>query len=203
MPAAYASDRLRLLSRWLVARVLAISFAAVVLTQAFQHWLGPVASSALAVLGSVLVYATFAEVIGTIARRRPEHVGRLALRYLKPLELGVLPVAEPLAILGRWVGRRIPDDGPADARLTETEVEAIARMANVSEEILRIVGNTRAWVKNYNVVLGLVRNPKTPVALSMNLLGRLTDKDLKQISTNRNVPEVLRVTARKKVVIDK
>jgi hypothetical protein len=39
--------------------------------------------------------------------------------------------------------------------------------------------------------------------MSMNFLQRLNDKDLKVLSTNRNIPEVLRVTARKKVVIDK
>jgi hypothetical protein len=88
-------------------------------------------------------------------------------------------------------------------KLTESEVEAIAKMANVSEEILRIVGNNRAWVKNYNVMLALVRNPKSPIALAMNLMSRLNEKDLRQLSTNRNVAEILRVTARKKVVLDK
>jgi hypothetical protein len=37
----------------------------------------------------------------------------------------------------------------------------------------------------------------------MNLLNRLNDKDLRALSTNRNVPEILRVTARKKVVVEK
>ena len=49
----------------------------------------------------------------------------------------------------------------------------------------------------------LTRNPKTPVAISMNLLSRLTDKDLRTLSTDRNVPDVLRVTARKKLVLGK
>ena len=88
-------------------------------------------------------------------------------------------------------------------KLTETEVESIARMASISEEILRIIAQTRAWVKNYAVVLALAKNPKTPVALSMNLLARLTEKDLRMLSTDRNVPDVLRVTARKKIVFDR
>jgi hypothetical protein len=88
-------------------------------------------------------------------------------------------------------------------KLTETEVESIAKMANVSDEILRMIGFSRAWTKNYAVVHALVRNPKTPVALSMNFLARLSDKDLRNLSTNRNVPDVLRVTARKRVVIEK
>jgi len=37
-------------------------------------------------------------------------------------------------------------------------------------------------MKNYGVASGLAKNPKTPVALSMNLLARLTGKDLKAIS---------------------
>ena len=76
-------------------------------------------------------------------------------------------------------------------------------MANVSDEILRMIGFSRAWTKSYAVVHALVKNPKTPVAMSMNFLQRLNERDLKVLSTNRNVPEVLRVTARKKVVIDK
>ena len=58
-------------------------------------------------------------------------------------------------------------------------------------------------MKNYVVVSALARNPKTPLALSMNLLNRLNEKDLRTLSTNRNVPEVLRTSARKKIVIEK
>jgi CBS domain containing-hemolysin-like protein len=122
----YASDRLRLLSRWLVGRVLAISLAAVVLADTFHEALGPGLSALLAVIVSVVVYATFAEVLSTTARRRPEQVGRLALRFLKVFELIVLPLGEPLALLGRFVGQRVPEVSTSgDARLTETEVEWI------------------------------------------------------------------------------
>jgi len=88
-------------------------------------------------------------------------------------------------------------------KITETEVESIAKMATVSDEILRMIGFSRNWTKNYAVVHALVKNPKTPVAMSMNFLPRLSEKDLRSLSTNRNVPDVLRVTARKKVVIEK
>ena len=83
-------------------------------------------------------------------------------------------------------------------RLSEAEVEAIAKMANVSDEVLRVIGNTRAWVKSYRVVAALTRNPKTPLALSMNLMSRLTQKDIKLLMADRNVPDVLRLAARRK-----
>jgi hypothetical protein len=88
-------------------------------------------------------------------------------------------------------------------KMTESEIESVAKMASVSDEILRIIANTRAWMKRYGVMAALAKNPKTPVAISMNLLGRLTDKDLKMISADRNVPEILRITARQKMVMQK
>jgi len=88
-------------------------------------------------------------------------------------------------------------------RLTDSEVESIAKMSSVSDEILRIISNNRNWMKSYVVVAALARNPKTPLAVSMNLLNRLTEKDLRTLSTNRNVPDVLRATARRKIVLYK
>ena len=87
-------------------------------------------------------------------------------------------------------------------KLTDSEVESIAKMSSVSDEILRIISTNRNWMKSYVVVAALARNPKTPLAVSMNLLNRLTEKDLRTLSTNRNVPEVLRTTARRRVVIE-
>lgn len=88
-------------------------------------------------------------------------------------------------------------------KMTETEIEGIAKMASISDEILRMIANNRAWTKRYGIIAALARNPKTPVAISMNLLARLTEKDLRSISADRNVPEILRITARQKIVLNK
>lgn len=85
-------------------------------------------------------------------------------------------------------------------KLTEQEVESIARMTNVSDDVLRTIAQNRAWTKNYAVVVGLTKNPKTPLAMSMNFLGRLNDRDVSMIAVDRNVPEPLRIAARKKIV---
>ncbi len=73
-------------------------------------------------------------------------------------------------------------------------------MANLSEEVLRIIALNRGWVKNYNIVAALTRNPKTPIALAMGFLQRLNERDLKMLSIDRNVSEPVRVAARKFVV---
>jgi hypothetical protein len=85
-------------------------------------------------------------------------------------------------------------------KVSESEIESYARMANVSEDVLRIIGHNRAWMKNYGVMLGLTKNPKTPLAMSMNLMARLSERDLGQLSVDRNVPEALRIAARKKLL---
>jgi hypothetical protein len=85
-------------------------------------------------------------------------------------------------------------------KLNEVEVEAFAKMANVAEEVLRTIAMNRTWTKNYGVVAGLARNPKTPPAISMHLLQRLNERDLKMLTIDRNVPEAVRLAARRLTV---
>jgi CBS domain containing-hemolysin-like protein len=119
----FAADPLRVLSRWLVGRVVALSLATGLLADAARGAGLERFALPIAVVGAVLTYGTFTEVLGTLARRRPERVGALALVFLHPLEWAVAPLADPLAILGRAVGRRVPKARIVDARITETEVE--------------------------------------------------------------------------------
>jgi len=119
----YTADPLRVLTRWLVGRILALSIATVLFDEAASsaglgRW-----ALVVAVVGAVLFYGTFSEITVTLARRRPERVGALALMYLRPIELLLVPLADPLAIVGRAVGRRVPRSRNVDARITETEVE--------------------------------------------------------------------------------
>ena len=72
-------------------------------------------------------------------------------------------------------------------------------MGNVSEEVLRIIGMSRAWTKNYGVIAALTRNPKTPLSVSINFVARLNDKDLKSISMDRNLQEPLKLAVRKRL----
>lgn len=84
-------------------------------------------------------------------------------------------------------------------KVNDAEVEAFAKMGNVSEDILRAIAMNRAWTKSYGVKLALVKNSKTPLAMTMNLLNLLNEKDVKMLTTDRNVPEALRLAAKKKL----
>jgi hypothetical protein len=123
-----------------------------------------------------------------------------ALPIMERLKLATKGTREQRAALIRDPNKLIAVAVLSSPKLNESEVEAFARMGNVSEEVLRIIGNNRSWTKNYGVVAALVRNAKTPPAISLNLLARLNERDLKMLSIDRNVPEGLRVAARKYVV---
>ncbi len=106
---------------------------------------------------------------------------------------------EMRAILIRDPNRMVASAVLSCPKVNDAEVEAFAKMGNVSEDILRTIGNSRAWTKNYAVTLSLVKNSKTPVAMSMNLMQRLIESDVKRLSTDRNIPEALRLAARKRL----
>jgi hypothetical protein len=82
-------------------------------------------------------------------------------------------------------------------RLTDQEVEAFASMANLTDEILRLIAGNRAFRKNYVVVRNLMNNPKTPLDVTLHMLPMLNPLDLKRLGMNKNIPETLRTTANK------
>jgi hypothetical protein len=82
-------------------------------------------------------------------------------------------------------------------RLTDQEVESFASMANLADEILRLIAGNRVFRKNYVVVRNLMNNAKTPLDVSLHMLPMLNPLDLKRLGMNKNVPETLRTSASK------
>jgi len=125
---------------------------------------------------------------------------RLSLMgVMEKVKVATRGTREERSILVRDLNRLVAAAVLSSPKLTDQEVEGFAKMANVTDEVLRVIGQNRQWTKRYGVVAGLVRNPKTPVAISMNLLQRINDKDIRLIALDRNVPEPVRIAARKRV----
>ena len=120
-----------------------------------------------------------------------------SLPIIERIKLATKGTREQRAQLIRDSNRMVSTAVLSSPKVNESEVEAFAKMANVSEDVLRIIGANRTWMKNYGVAHGLVRNPKTPPGISMQLLHRLSDRDVKAVATDRNVPETLRLAARR------
>jgi len=82
-------------------------------------------------------------------------------------------------------------------KLTETEIELISKSRSIPDEVLRKITKKREWMRNYNVIMGLVTNPKTPPGISVVLVNELKTRDLAILEKNKNVVEGVRATAKK------
>jgi len=121
----------------------------------------------------------------------------LRLRTNQKIMLAIKGGKEERTLLIREANRLIQVNVIRNPRITEGEIAFIAQMRTVNEEVIRIIATNREWLKKYGTVKALVLNPKTPVGLSLNLLKRLIDMDLKLLVKDRNVAEILRREAKR------
>jgi len=82
-------------------------------------------------------------------------------------------------------------------RITDTEIELIARSRSIHEEALRRISRNREWLKIYAVVHALVTNPKTPPGISVGMIGEIKTRDLIILERNKNVPDVIRAATKR------
>lgn len=80
-------------------------------------------------------------------------------------------------------------------KITEQEVEKIAAMRTVPEDVLRQIAINRTWARNYMIMHNLARNPRTPMGNVISILTRLQLRDLLAITKNRNVSDAVRKQA--------
>lgn len=99
---------------------------------------------------------------------------------------------EARSILIRDSNRVVATAVVQNPRVTDQEVENIAAMRTVADEVLRLISLNRNWARSYAIIHNLVRNPRTPLPTVISTLPRIRTKDLKNLSQNRNVSEAAR-----------
>jgi regulator of extracellular matrix RemA (YlzA/DUF370 family) len=128
-----------------------------------------------------------------ISPERISLIRRIMLMTVKDrIKLGMKGDRETRAILIRDSNKVVALAVINNPRITDHEVENIAAMRTVSEEVLRKIGQTRAWARSYPIILNLARNPRTPIATAVTILTRIHNRDLQGIAQNRNVSEAVR-----------
>jgi hypothetical protein len=127
----------------------------------------------------------------------PEHKMLSSLSVLDRMKLAMKGTREQRAVLVRDSNKLVSAAVLSSPKVNESEIEAFTKMGNCSEDVMRIIGRNRAWTKNYGIILGLCKHPKTPAALAMSFVQRLNEKDLKAIATDRNAKDGMRLLARK------
>ncbi len=108
------------------------------------------------------------------------------------VKLGMKGDREARNILIRDPNRLVSSAVVNNPRISEQEVEMIASMRSISEEILRQIASNRQWARSYNIMHSLARNPRTPISNALTIMSRLQLRDLVSLSKNRNVSDNVR-----------
>jgi len=131
--------------------------------------------------------------IGGAAPERVALIRRIMLMKVKDrMKLGMKGDREARSILIRDSNKVVAQAVINNPRITDQEVEAIASMRTISDEVLRLIAMNRAWARQYPIIHNLARNPRTPLPTAINILQRLYTKDLKTLGQNRNVSDAVR-----------
>jgi hypothetical protein len=130
------------------------------------------------------------------AAAAPERVAlirRIMLMKVKDrVKLGMKGDREARSILIRDSNKVVAQAVINNPRITDQEVESIASMRTVADDVLRQIALNRTWARQYPIIHNLARNPRTPLPTAVHILPRLQTRDLKNISQNRNVSEAVR-----------
>ena len=82
-------------------------------------------------------------------------------------------------------------------RIGDDEIIAITKNRSADEELLRIIGDSREWTKNYQVRLSLTTNPKTPLVLALRFVSGLGDRDIRTLAKSKNVSSTVSAAAKR------
>jgi hypothetical protein len=96
------------------------------------------------------------------------------------------------AILMKCRNRMVMNAVIESPKLTKDEVIVYVRNKSISGEVISKIASGREWTKNYQIVLGLVQNPKTPVKKALSFIKTLHLRDLQSLVKDRNISPVVR-----------
>ena len=136
-------------------------------------------------------------------RRTPEERSQTLLQRIQKLsvsekiQLALRAGKEVRALLLRDTNKEVSLTVIDNPKITETEIELIAKSRSLPDEALRKISKKREWMKNYNIIYALVTNPKTPAGISFPLVALLKTRDLSLLAKNKNVSEGIRSLAKK------
>jgi hypothetical protein len=130
---------------------------------------------------------------GELSPERVSLIKRIMFMNVRDrMKLGMKGDREARSILIRDSNRIVATAVINNPRITDQEIENIAAMRTVADEVLRLIAAKPAWARSYSIIHNLVRNPRTPIPTVVSILPRIRSKDLQSLTQNRNVSEAVR-----------
>jgi hypothetical protein len=113
------------------------------------------------------------------------------------IQLALKGGREIRGILARDTNKEVMLSVLENGKITDPEIETIARSRQTLEEALRRIARNKEWMRKYSIVLALVTNPKTPVGIAVSHVGDLKTKDVVILEKNKNLSDAVRSAAKR------
>ncbi len=119
------------------------------------------------------------------------------LKVGERIQLALKGGREIRAVLLRDANKEVVLTVLENPKITEQEIELIAKQKTSSDELIRAVAKKKEWLRTYSIVYALVTNPKTPIAIALKFIHNLKLRDLLMLERDKNIPGAIREMAKK------
>jgi len=120
----------------------------------------------------------------------------LQMSVSEKIKLATLGNREARTLLLRDSNRLVSLAAAQSPRITDGEILGLANSKTSSADVLRYIYERRDFLKLYALRTALVRNPKVPLPTALRFLPTLQEKDIKDLSRDRNVPATVQAQAK-------
>jgi hypothetical protein len=120
----------------------------------------------------------------------------LKMSVAEKIKLATLGNREARTLLLRDSNRLVSLAAAQSPRITDGEILGLANSKTASADVLRYIYESRDFLKVYALRAALVRNPKVPLPTALKFLPTLQEKDIKELSRDRNVPATVQAQAK-------
>ena len=120
----------------------------------------------------------------------------LKMSVSEKIKLATLGNKEARTLLLRDSNRLVCMAAATSPRITDGEIIGLANSRTCNADVLRYIYDNREFVRNYAIKISLVKNPKVPLPTALKLLVTLQEKDIKELSRDRNVPQTVQAQAK-------
>lgn len=118
----------------------------------------------------------------------PLHYKLAQMSISEKIRMAMLGTPAHRALLVRDPNRLVHMSAIRSPAVSEREVEAILKNRAIPEEVVRYIASKREWLRHYNVKIGLVFNPKTPLATAIHFLPYLRVGELRNAARSKAIP---------------
>jgi hypothetical protein len=112
------------------------------------------------------------------------------------IKLATLGNKEARTLLLRDSNKLVCMAAATSPRITDGEIIGLANSRTANADVLRYVYSNREFLRTYAIKIALVKNPKVPLPTALKLLQTLQEKDIKELSRDRNVPQTIQAQAK-------